>query len=201
MSTDISPALGPPLVYCLDAADRIASLNDAYLHDAAAGGPIEAVREALMGRVLWQVLPQATDWYGPLVRRARADGREIHFRFRCDTPALRRLLRMRIVPDASTGGVCFESTIVGVQPRPPVALLDPAVPHGSDLVTMCSWCKRVEARGEWLEVEDALERLEAAGIRSLPSVTHGVCPRCLDELVALASSPDAQLSIDLPGAS
>lgn len=199
--SEIRTPLAPPLVYWIDAADRIDDLNEAYVRDAAGDDPVADVRAALIGRLLWRVLPQAAEWYGPLVRRVREDGRPVVFQFRCDTPDVRRLMRMRISPE-SEGGVCFESATIAVQERPAVALIaDPLTGREGAPVTMCSWCKRVEVLGEWLEVELALDRLPTGGRPSLPPVTHGVCPRCLHELVALAESPVASLSIDLPPAS
>lgn len=194
-------SLAPPLMYWIDAADRICDLNEAYIRDVAGHNPVADIRAALIGTVMWQVLPQAADWYGPLVRRVREDGREVVFQFRCDTPDMRRLMRMRISPEAE-GGVCFESATIAVQERPVVALIaEPLTGRDGAPVTMCSWCKRVDIRGEWLEVELALDRIRLADGPTLPPVTHGVCPRCLHELAALAESPDAALSIDLPPAS
>ncbi|BCS32182.1 hypothetical protein TBR22_A13920 [Luteitalea sp. TBR-22] len=191
--------LAPPLVYVIDGEDRIQTLNEAYLADASTwGGDPDAVRQALVGQVLWQVLPGVGEWYGPLVRRARADQREVCFPFRCDTPDFRRLMRMRITPQPR-GAVAFESSLVGVQPRAHVEVLEGTGASGGSIVTMCSWCKRVDADGAWLEVEEALARLGADAYH-LPALSHGICPRCLGELTALAQSPDATLSIDLPEA-
>lgn len=193
------PPLAPPLVYVIDGQDRIVALNEAYVADAGGAvdeaGQGDAVRDALLGQVLWQVLPGVAEWYGPLVGRVRDDQREICFPFRCDTPDLRRLMRMRISPDPM-GAVAFESALVAVQSRPRVAIFDAPVAGADAIVTMCSWCKRVEAGATWVEVEEALERLGEA--LWLPSVSHGICPRCLGELTALAQSPDARLSISLP---
>lgn len=197
------PPLAPPLVYVIDAHDRILALNDAYLSDASAGHPAgdqrDAVRRALIGQVLWDVIPGVAEWYLPLVRRAREDGRALCFPFRCDTPELRRLMRMRITPDA-TGIVAFESAIVRVQPRERVELMTASGESGPAAVTMCSWCKRVDAAGAWVEVEEAMEQIGAEDDR-LPLVSHGICPRCLEEITALATSADARVSIGLPSPS
>lgn len=190
---DLEP-LVPPLTYVIDGEDRIQAVNDAYVADV--GGEPDHVRQRLVGQVIWHVLPGVAEWYGPLVRRARAEQRTVCFPFRCDTPDLRRLMRMRISPEPG-GAISFESAVVRVQPRPHVPLLAGTADPGVHVVTMCSWCKRVDADGDWLEVEDAMERL-GADTDSLPSVSHGICPRCLDELAALAHSPDATLSIGLP---
>ncbi|WP_396627040.1 hypothetical protein [Luteitalea sp.] len=193
---DLAP-LAPPLVYVIDGQDRIQAVNDAYVADVGgAGGDAQHVRQRLIGQVIWHVLPGVAEWYGPLVRRARAEQRTVCFPFRCDTPDLRRLMRMRIRPEPG-GAISFESAVVRVQPRPHVPLVTATGDPGVPVVSMCSWCKRVDAAGDWLEVEDAMERLGADSNR-LPSVSHGICPRCLDELAALAHSPDATLSIGLP---
>ena len=42
---------------------------------------------------------------------------------------------------------------------------------------MCAWCKKADVGG-WVEVEEAVRRLQLFDQARLPRITHGVCPAC-----------------------
>lgn len=200
VGTDVEMTLPgpPPVIYRIDAQDRICFLNEAFLHEASTGGSVDQARLGLLGQSLWRVLPHAADWYVPLVRRVRTDNCEVSLLFRCDTPSSRRLMQTRISP-MNAGWVQFASSVTAVQPRPFVALLQQQRrPGAGPFVAMCSWCQRVESGADWLEVEAAVVVLGLHESTELPRVSHGVCPRCSSELTALAHSSTTALSVDLP---
>jgi hypothetical protein len=47
---------------------------------------------------------------------------------------------------------------------------------------MCGWCKRVYADAKWVEIEEAIERLDLFGISKPPDTTHGICPSCKESV-------------------
>lgn len=190
--------VAPPQVYHIDRDDRLVAINEAYLCDGVAVGLGVQRSDTVLGRRLWDLIPQAAAWYEPLVRVTRIERRSFAFAFRCDTPDLRRLMRMQIEAGPNDE-VCFTSSVIRQQARAHVALLEPAAAIGLDLVSMCSWCKRVRAGDDWLEVEPALERLGIDAHDPMPGVSHGICPRCKAELVAMTRSRSATMSIGLPG--
>jgi hypothetical protein len=72
--------------------------------------------------------------------------------------------------------------------RERVELLDVGVSRDSDLVTMCSWCRRVlAAEDRWKEVEIAIQLLGLFEGDSLPGISHGVCPECYARVMAVGS--------------
>jgi hypothetical protein len=44
------------------------------------------------------------------------------------------------------------------------------------LIVMCAWCRRVRSSGEWLIVEEFLERQHQS------RTTHGICESCADRV-------------------
>jgi hypothetical protein len=44
------------------------------------------------------------------------------------------------------------------------------------LIVMCAWCRRVRSGGEWLSVEDFLEREHQS------RTTHGICQGCAQKI-------------------
>ena len=62
--------------------------------------------------------------------------------------------------------------------RKRISLLDPLVNRTDEYLVMCSWCKRVDVAGNWLDVEVAAKQLELFNETSLPQITHSICNDC-----------------------
>jgi hypothetical protein len=70
-----------------------------------------------------------------------------------------------------------------LETREPVALLDSGLAERSgDVLMVCSWCKAVEAGHVWVEVEQAVERLDLFAPEALPPISHGICPDCSERM-------------------
>ncbi len=119
--------------------------------------------------------------YDLLLHRVRKTGDAVVVTFRCDAPALRRFMELRVAP-WSDGGVELDCRLVRREPREAVALLDPTHDRSSEFLTICSWCKRVRVGAAWVEVEEAVERLALFHADRLPQLTHGMCPGCMERV-------------------
>ena len=171
--------------YVVDGADLICEVNDAWSAFARANDGQHLLPPAIIGRPIWDcIADQGTSGlYRRLMERLRAGRGPLRFGFRCDAPAVRRRLTMHMA--LVDGAVSFTVRATAEEPRPPVPLLNVTVPRSGDLVSMCSWCKRIETtRGRWLEVEDALGPLGLFESDLLPSISHGMCGECYDQVVA-----------------
>ena len=97
---------------------------------------------------------------------------------RCDSPSLRRFLRLTI-SRLSEQEIQFLSHTLRTEPRESVPLLDPSTNRSDELLRMCSWCKRILLPNDrWVEVEEAVTDLELFCLDALPKLTHGLCPAC-----------------------
>lgn len=169
-----------PVEYEIDAGDALVSVNPAWSSSAATGNLPGLAGPSVIGKSLWQfVSDRATrQIYRIMLERVRATQRPVAFLFRCDTPELQRLLRMRIGP-APDGVVRFEVHPVAERSRPPVPLLDPGAARSNTIIRMCSWCKRLPLPdGRWVEVEEAVHHLDLLDSPVLPTISHGMCPDC-----------------------
>jgi hypothetical protein len=112
--------------------------------------------------------------------------------YRCDTPTLRRECQVAIEPAERRGeaGLEVENSVVRIETREAVALLDPAKPRSERNLRMCSWCKKLlcEPFG-WFEVEEGIRLLRLLQSETLPSLTHGICPKCRDYLMGVIKRP------------
>lgn len=175
-----------PVVYRVGPGDELMSVNPAWSTSAASGDAPGLAGPAIIGRPLWQFISDGTtrQLYRAILDRVRTTGRPVALHFRCDTPALQRLLRMQLSPEPG-GVVRFEVHNVAERSRPPVALLDPATPRSPAIVRICGWCKRLPLPdGSWVEVEAAVDRLDLLDSPVLPTLSHGMCPDCYRTLMA-----------------
>lgn len=173
--------------YVLDAEGRILRVGDAWDRTAQEAGAPELVASEVLGTVLddhISDLPTRHLWQ-TLMHGVRSTGRPAEVPVRCDTPTLRRWTRVLVAP-LEDGGFTFKTRLVRVERRPPVPLLDASRPLDPEhRIRMCGWCKRVAVPGEgWLEVEQAVDRLELFGAERLPEITHGLCPDCAQRMAA-----------------
>jgi hypothetical protein len=165
-------------IYRVNAEDNIVSVDANWTRFAVENGLALPIAEKMAGNSLWDYLSDLTTrhLYRIFMHRVRQSGHDIMVPFRCDAPDRRRFMRMTIarLPDS---GVEFRSVLLHEEPRAIVPLLDPGVPRRADFLEMCSWCKKIRAP-DWMEVEEAVERLKLFEATPLPWVSHGCCPDC-----------------------
>ncbi len=181
------PESSPIIQYGIDEADRIIFVNDEWLAFARANQGSALLPPSLFQQSLWSHITEATtrQLYHDILLKVRSEAVPIHVPLRCDSPNCRRLLRLDITP-LPDNQVLFTSRLIRSETRPRVALLEPTFPRTPELLTMCSWCKKVVTDDEqWLEVEQAVAYLELFQRDLLPELTHGICPLCLDQMTAL----------------
>ncbi len=172
------------LEYCVDAEDRISSVNKEWLSFAEANEGRALLPPGVLGRSLWDFIGdiETRHIYGLLHGRVRALGLPVRFCFRCDGPERRRLLQLDILSQPEEQ-LLYRVRSLKEEPRALVPLLDPQRPWEESFVTMCGWCKRVAVRpGSWLEVEAAIVALALFDEPRPPQLTHGVCEECSESL-------------------
>lgn len=164
--------------YHLDSDDRISFLGGSWAEFARSNGAPDLVDEPL-GRSIWDYVDGAAPalLWSELFRRARLTHTVLTVPFRCDSPQERRYLTLAV---RKLGGGTLElvTRTQRVETRAvPVAWLESTAKPGNWAISSCSWCRKFEVDGEWLEVEEAVVRLGAFD-EAVPAVTHGICPAC-----------------------
>lgn len=174
-----APHLYPVFRYVVDAFDRICYTSPEWEEFAADNAVACLSGSGVIGKPLMEFIvdPETREIYRALLDRVRRDRRPVTLHLRCDSPALRRFLELTISP-ARGEEVQFMARILRLEPRDPVPLLDAGAPRSADFLTICGWCKRVRAGAAWLEVEDAVDRLNLFDRSPLPQLSHGICPEC-----------------------
>lgn len=171
----------PRYRYTVDALDVITSVSPTWLAFAQENGAPELTYQAVIGNSLWHFIDgsETIELYQAILQRVRASFSRIVVPFRCDSPTLRRYMRLELICQPH-GSVQFDGILERVEPTEQHNLLDPRFPRSCNVLTLCSCCKRalVEPSG-WLEIEDAVARLHLLEKEQTPQLRNAVCPDCL----------------------
>ena len=150
-------------IYRIDSDDTIVSVSDNWqtFADANAwGGSLRP--ENVVGHTIWEFIEglETQYLYQELFRRVREGISSRAIPFRCDSPSERRYLELfiKLLPD---GKIEIISKILRSESRSPVRLLAADTARSTELVTLCSMCKRIKVSPEqWVEIEDGLAHLK-----------------------------------------
>ncbi len=166
--------------YSIDSSDRIIRVSDAWLDFAAENDAPELTRSRVVGRTLWEFIegPTTRDLYGALFEKIRSLASGVPVPFRCDAPDRYRFMELTLAP-AADGVIELSGVLLREQRRRRVPVLERALQHADYSFPICSFCKRVFAAGEWLELEDAIARLGRFDSTNLPGLDQSVCEDCV----------------------
>jgi hypothetical protein len=170
--------------YELDDQLRLTAVDDGWIRFAMENGAPELVPPAPIGKSVLDAVSDRTTrlLYNEAFALAARSGRPIVLPIRCDSPQVRRQLELTITPTPGKG-FHVDSLLRSATPNPGGELLDPSAPRDpGTLMRLCSWCKRMEADGEWYEIDEAARRLTLFERRELPLLTHGMCKACEAEI-------------------
>jgi len=165
--------------FLIDALYRIIDANADWFAFAAENDAPELFEENVFGKSLMDFIgdEETRHLYHLLFDRVRRQNRAIELPFRCDSPAIRRFMTMRLVPVADKA-IRIETEILREEVRIPIRMPNAGQVRSKDFIRMCSWCKRIEAQTGWSTVEEAVRQLKMFHRIPLPGISHGICPDC-----------------------
>lgn len=179
------------VTYTLSPVFTIAAVSGAWDAFARDNGAPELTGEAVLGTSIWSWVggPDTRLLLGKLLERAAAGAALRGVAYRCDSPELRRYMELAAALDPE-GMLRLTHRLIRTEPRAARAeLLARSAPRTSDLIRMCSWCNSIEVEGAgWVEVEEAARMSPLLSRPRQPSITHGICPPCMDSLTGMADS-------------
>lgn len=167
-------------IHWLDADDRIVAVNDEWEAFARENRAPQLTRQAVLERPIWEFIAggETQAIYELIIRRVRTGQATIWVPFRCDSPEQRRFMEMEVAP-LPGGQVRLSSRILHLESRPAIGDWNAPRQAGQRIVSVCSWCKRVELRPSvWVEVEHAMPLLKPAPGEPAPGLSHGFCGPC-----------------------
>lgn len=179
--------------YTVDADDVVCHVDYWWLAFAAENGAPDLTEATVIGRSLWEFIADrpTRQLYRELHARIRSTGQAIHVPFRCDSPTLRRDMRMTI-SRGEDGALEYESKLLKTTPQRRLLSLSRTSDRSEAFLTMCSCCKRslLEPRG-WLDMEDIALRLKLYDQQTVPGLRYTLCPHCAS-MFGRSSEPTTQ---------
>jgi len=166
--------------YRLSPDDAIAFVSDQWLAFARENGAGNLSAEAVLGRSIWDfIADQPTrDFYRQVFSSVRTTDRPAVVPFRCDSPTLRRFMRLEVRHQVGCG-IKLKSILVRAEPCERRQVLDGETPPCDRRITMCSCCKQVliEPLG-WVSLDAANHHPHVCPDDHRPSIRYEVCPAC-----------------------
>ncbi len=165
-------------IYRIDAANKIIFLNQEWIDFAKENQAPELTPEYVLGQPVNRFIAgwETKHLYDLIYESVRQKRREIQIPLSCDSPTLRRSFQMCVV-SLERGILEFTVKVLRIEPLPLRPILDNRVERSSEIVVICSWCKRIQIESSWVEIENALEKRKLFGTYP-PTLTHDVCPDC-----------------------
>jgi hypothetical protein len=171
---------GRSSVWTIDRENVITSVGGDWDAFATGNEAASLCGTSVVGRSLFEFIDgeETQRIYRLLLRRVRALDAPILVPFRCDSPELRRHMRLEIEP-LRERAIEFRGVFVAAERRPLLRLVARNASRSEALLVSCSFCLRIRLAGdEWVEAEDAVVRLGLLARERIPRLAHGVCPAC-----------------------
>ena len=176
--------------YSIDAADEIVAVGDDWDRFAIDNGAARGLlADRIVHRAFWDFISgeSVKHVYRVLLAKVRG-GASLAFNFRCDSPALRRFLTLRMFP-FGTGGVEFITETVRTEEREFEPLFDTTGEKADELIMACSWCNKIQtAPLVWLEAGEAVRALGLFESNATPSLSHAMCETCYRAVTGKAAT-------------
>jgi hypothetical protein len=172
------------VLYTIDHDDRIVYLNNGWDFFAEENEAGHLVQAHVQHRSLWDFISDAETrhLHQVLVARVRARQLPLAMPFRCDSPSVRRYMKMEIAP-APEAAIEYRCAVTRIEQRAPVLLMEQKGWRSDTLIRMCSWCKKIHIGDDlWQEVEAAIQKLQLFERKRLPEISHTMCDECLRKL-------------------
>lgn len=165
--------------YSIDREDTLVSVDEQWLRFAQENDAPELTEESVLGRSLWTFVKgrETRDLYELLFEKVRSGKDRVSVPFRCDSPDALRFMRLELSPSRAAG-LDMTAVVERVEPRRHMRVLERLVQRADYTFDTCSFCRRIFAFGAWLELEEAVARLEWLETGKPPELAEVVCDAC-----------------------
>jgi len=161
-------------LYKLDSRNRIIAIGGSWDDFADENGGVEISAQDVIGRQIEDYIKGdiTTMWVNSIFQYARILGKTVERPYRCDSPDLKRFMRMRVVPEQGGAVLSIEHELISTEQRS--APLH--IRYGTNIINgvklKCSVCGRLNIDG-WNEPQGC-----HAGTSGEIVVVYTVCEDC-----------------------
>jgi hypothetical protein len=177
------------MFYSLSSDDVVVDVGGAWDDFALANDGESSTREHVLGNSIFNFIsgPEVVTLYRALFSKVRKQQRPLSFTFRCDAPACLRRMKLYISPLPELG-LAVTTELLQESSRNLVPLLERDAKRSEEDLEICCICSKVRSDGdEWVPIEEESARRNLLEQPAIPRLSHGYCPLCLKEQLALAT--------------
>lgn len=174
------------LIYHVNDTYEIVYLDEAWDSLVLENNAPQLCAENILGRNLFDFIADEKVRYLYHTMFEKILNAEISFKFtyRCDTPDRRRLFALETYR-VKENVIELRNTLLSIELRNPIELLNPDTLKNDQYLRICSWCKKTQLDNEqWVEIEEAIQRMRLFERRELPNLTHTICKPCFERQMA-----------------
>ena len=166
-------------VYVIDGSDQITFVSPEWLHFAESNEAPELTEAHVVGKPIWHFITgeEARILYSNIYSNLRSRRSGMTIPFRCDAPTEIRhmMLTLHLL---GAGAIECEGRVVRTEARESVTPLSRGAARSNQAIPICSLCRSLSVRGEWLEVRAAIVRKRLFAVPLVPRLEETVCPDC-----------------------
>ncbi|MDO9280950.1 MAG: hypothetical protein Q7T88_01055 [Methylotenera sp.] len=179
---DIESIPSETIVYKLDVDNNIVAVNRLWQSFALANNAPELGIDQVIGKPLMQYISGNITKYfwQALLDKARLANTVLHLDYRCDSPDLRRFMRIKVYRGDGES-LHFESALLRTESRPVSIHFKRAQQRGADTKVRCSFCNGILHKSHWVEAESLVTGQKSVTL----DVIYGICPDCQSTLDSL----------------
>jgi hypothetical protein len=172
---DSQTLAGESVIYELDGDNNIVAVNPVWHDFAVANNAAELCLDQVIGKPLMQFVSGniTKQFWQTLLDKARRANTPLQLDYRCDSPALRRFMRIKLYRgDNET--LYVDSAMLRAEPRPVSIHFKRAQQRGAETKVRCSFCNFILYKSHWHEAENLVVTAHAVTLE----VIYGICPMC-----------------------
>jgi hypothetical protein len=167
--------------YTIDESDLVVSVDDRWIQFAQLNGGTELTRSAVIGRSIWDFIggSDTRNLYQAVFERVRSENLSIKLPYRCDSPGLLRHMELEIGVGADKN-LNLSGRLLRQENRGPSPSTDGSTALPEHNFLMCSFCKRVQESGEWINPEVVIRKFHVFEAANEKKIEYSVCETCRD---------------------
>lgn len=164
-------------IYWLDNKKRIAYVSTFWDEFAVENEGKNVISSKVIGKSIWEFIDSDTTkmWLDTLLRFSETTKKEIERPYRCDSPDLKRYMKMKVVVEGSNI-LRLEHTVLKTEKRINSIKIfhrsSSGIASENSFKVRCSVCGRIKDNEEWKEIENISDQ------KKQYTVIYSVCEHC-----------------------
>lgn len=171
--------------YTIDKKNKIVGTSSTWDEFALENDGGEIVSKKVIGRSIWNFVKgdHTRMWLQTVFELVRLKGESIERPYRCDSPDVRRFMKMNISP-LPDGKIKLEHEILKTEERERPVVFKYSPESGSKIRFRCSLCGKIKVGNDWAEPDES-DYKEIIQKYGGIIVAYTICPECKTTLPSI----------------